>query len=293
MIQAINCQAIAEEILDQVEREVQTLPSQPHLAVILVGDDPASSVYVRNKEKRCERVKMASTTVQLAESSSVEEIKAMIEHFNTREDVHGILLQLPLPNHLKPYEDELIQMIHPMKDVDGLTHQNQVSLLNNAEPRLDPCTPQGCVEVLKRLYGDLTGLDVVMVGRSKLVGLPLQLLLTHEDATVTLCHSRTRNLVKHTRSADVVVSAIGKVNYFNSFHFTNQTTLIDVGINRNSEGKLCGDIDTQQLIKSDLSEIQFTPTPGGTGLLTTAFLMKNTLKAYCLQQAMKKEEEIK
>lgn len=289
----IDCALIANEVLSVVKKEVETLPSQPHLAVILVGKNPASTVYVRNKEKRCEGVKIASTTIQLAESSSVEDVKQMIEQLNHREDVHGILLQLPLPKHLTPYEDDLIQTIHPLKDVDGLTNQNKVNLLNNTEPRLDPCTPQGCVEVLKRLYGDLTGLDVVMVGRSKLVGLPLQLLLTHENATVTLCHSRTRNLVKHTRSADVVVSAIGKANYFNSFHFTNQTTLIDVGINRNCEGKLCGDIDTQQLMESGLSEIQFTPTPGGTGLLTTAFLMKNTLKAYHLQQAMKKEQEIK
>ena len=194
MVQFIDCETIANEILDEVRKEVQTLPSQPHLAVILVGEDPASKVYVRNKEKRCESVRIASTTITLPDTVSVEEIKTTIEELNAREDINGILLQLPLPKHLAPYEDELIQSIHHLKDVDGLTHTNEARLLNNIEPRLDPCTPSGCMEVLKRTVGDLEGLDVAMVGRSRLVGFPLQMLLTHANATVTLCHSKTEAL---------------------------------------------------------------------------------------------------
>ena len=284
MVNLIDCETIANEILEEVRAEVQTLPSQPHLAVILVGEDPASKVYVRNKEKRCEAVGIASTTITLPDTVSVEEVKSTIERLNTREDVNGILLQLPLPKHLAPYEDELIQSIHWMKDVDGLTHTNEARLLNNLEPRLDPCTPSGCLEVLKRMVGDLEGLDVAMVGRSRLVGFPLQMLLTHANATVTLCHSRTQTLRLHTKMADVVITAIGKANYFDDSYFSSMTTILDVGMNRDETGKLCGDVNRQSLLASELSKVQLTPSPGGLGLLTTTFLMVNTLKAYQIQQ---------
>lgn len=284
MVQLINCEVIANEILEEVRAEVQNLPSQPHLAVILVGEDQASKVYVRNKEKRCEAVGIASTTITLPDTVSVEEIKSTIEELNTREDINGILLQLPLPSHLAPYENELIQTIHPMKDVDGLTHTNEARLLNNIEPRLDPCTPSGCMEVLKRVVGDLEGLDVAMVGRSRLVGFPLQMLLTHANATVTLCHSRTQALRLHTKMADVVITAIGKANYFDDSYFSSMTTVIDVGINRDEQGRLCGDVNRQSLLASELNKVQLTPVPKGVGLLTTAMLMVNTLKAYHIQQ---------
>ena len=284
MVNLIDCETIANEILEDVRAEVQTLPSQPHLAVILVGEDPASKVYVRNKEKRCESVGIASTTITLPDTASVEEIKTTIEELNHREDINGILLQLPLPSYLAPYENELIQTIHPMKDVDGLTYENEARLLNNIEPRLDPCTPSGCMEVLKRTVGDLEGLDVAMVGRSRLVGFPLQMLLTHANATVTLCHSKTEALRLHTKMADVVITAIGKANYFDDSYFSSMTAIIDVGINRDEAGKLCGDVNRQSLLASELNKVQLTPVPRGVGLLTTTMLMVNTLKAYQIQQ---------
>lgn len=284
MVNLIDCETIANEILEEVRAEVQTLPSQPHLAVILVGGDPASKVYVRNKEKRCEAVGMASTTITLPDTVSVEAIKNTIERLNTREDINGILLQLPLPKHLAPYEDELIQSIHWMKDVDGLTHTNQSRLLNNLEPRLDPCTPSGCMEVLKRTVGDLEGLDVAMVGRSRLVGFPLQMLLTHANATVTLCHSKTKVLSLKTMMSDVVITAIGRANHFDKSYFSPKSTILDVGMNRDETGKLCGDVNRQSLLASELEDVQLTPVPRGIGQLTTTMLMVNTLKAYRIQK---------
>ena len=284
MVQLIDCETIANEILEEVRAEVQTLPSQPHLAVILVGEDPASKVYVRNKEKRCESVGINSTTITLPDTVSVEEIKNTIEQLNAREDINGILLQLPLPKHLASYENELIQTIHHLKDVDGLTYENSARLLNNVEPRLDPCTPSGCLEVLKRTVGDLDGLDVAMVGRSRLVGFPLQMLLTHANATVTLCHSRTQALRLHTKMADVVITAIGRANYFDDSYFSSMTTIVDVGMNRDENGKLCGDVNRQSLLASELNKVQLTPVPRGIGQLTTTMLMVNTLKAYHIQQ---------
>ena len=284
MVHLIDCEAIANEILEDVREEVQTLPSKPHLAVILVGEDQASKVYVRNKEKRCESVGIDSTTITLHDTVSVEAIKNTIEQLNNREDINGILLQLPLPKHLAPYEDELIQSIHWMKDVDGLTHTNQSRLLNNLEPRLDPCTPSGCMEVLKRTVGDLEGLDVAMVGRSRLVGFPLQMLLTHANATVTLCHSKTKVLSLKTMMSDVVITAVGRANYFDDSYFSSMTTILDVGMNRDETGKLCGDVNRQSLLASELNKVQLTPVPKGLGLMTTAMLMVNTLKAYQIQQ---------
>lgn len=284
MVQLIDCETIANEILEEVKAEVQSLPSQPHLAVILVGEDKASQTYVRNKEKRCEAVGIASTTITLPDTVSVEEIKTTIERLNARDDINGILLQLPLPSHLAKYEDELIQMIHWTKDVDGLTHTNQSRLLNNLEPRLEPCTPSGCMEVLKRTVGDLTGKSVAMVGRSRLVGFPLQQLLTHANATVTLCHSKTKALSLQTVMSDIVVTAVGRANHFDKSYFSPKSTILDVGINRDENGKLCGDVNCQSLLESELKEVQLTPVPRGIGVMTTTMLMVNTLKAYRIQQ---------
>lgn len=289
----INCKDIAIKILKEVKTEVEQIVEAtgdaPRLAVILVGNDPASEVYVRNKIRRCELVGIEHETRRLPENVLTGVIKDHIKELNDNPYVHGILVQMPLPKHINA--DEIINTIRPEKDVDGLHPFNQAQLLNNKHPRLEPCTPAGVMRILKEVHGEdgIEGKSATVLGRSRLFGQPMAQMLVNENATVHICHSKTtkrdRRLAMH--NSDFVISAIGKPRYFTHHDFSHYTTVVDVGINRDEDGKLCGDVCTQELV-TYLDETQITPVPGGVGIITTAMLMKNTIEAYYIQKGRKK-----
>lgn len=286
MAGVINCKVIAEEILTEARAEVEKIIEQtgeaPRLAVIIVGNDPASQVYVRNKIRRCEAVGIESTTLHFSEEMTEDNLICQITALNHDKDIHGILVQMPLPKHIN--EDKIINTIYPDKDVDGLHPQNQARLLNNVEPRLDPCTPAGVMRILDHVHPEgVEGKHAVVIGRSRLFGKPMAQLLQNANATVTVCHSRTEAIEHHTWEADIVISAIGSPHKFDDYYFMGPTTAIDVGINRLEDGKIVGDIDTEDVLRNS-SNVDITPVPGGVGILTTAMLMLNTIKAYKIQK---------
>lgn len=263
----------AKKQVDEIKRKYgDTL----NLVVIQVGNNPASNVYVKNKVKVCDEVGIDSNVVKLPESATYEQVKKAIKQYNRDDNCHAILLQLPLPAHLKEYEQELIDMIYHKKDVDGLTSANMGKLWSG-EYGITPCTPTG---ILRLLDTDLSGKVVTIVGRSKLAGNPLIKLLQDRNATVISCHSKTDELEAFTSLSDIVITAIGKAKHFNWWYFEDDTTIIDVGINRDENGKLCGDVNIDSL---EGYEVKVTPVPRGVGLLTTAQLMLNTIKCYKLQ----------
>ncbi|MCB1059562.1 MAG: bifunctional methylenetetrahydrofolate dehydrogenase/methenyltetrahydrofolate cyclohydrolase FolD [Calditrichaeota bacterium] len=260
----------------------------PGLAVVLVGDDPASAVYVKSKGKACERLGMFSETLRFPADTSREETLATIEKLNRDSRIHGILVQLPLPNHLDP--DEVIDAIDPRKDVDGL-HPASAGLLALGRPRFVPCTPAGIIELLRASEVDVKGKHAVVLGRSNLVGRPIATLLSTKgemgDATVTICHSRSRDLASITRTADVLVVAIGQPNFVTRDMVKPGAVVIDVGIHRLPEsegGGLCGDVQYDQV--ADITSA-ITPVPGGVGPMTITLLMSNTLKAAMLFSNLK------
>lgn len=245
----------------------------PKLSVIIVGEDPASQSYVRGKVKDCAECDIDSDTIALPESTTQEELLDIIYKLNEDSTVHGILVQLPVPKHIDEYA--VINAIAPEKDVDGFTALN-VGNMNIGKDCFIPCTPQGCVNMLEYAGIDVEGKDVVVIGRSNIVGRPVATLLTQKSATVTICHSKTKNIAEKTKMADIVIIAIGKAGFLKGDMIKEGAVIIDVGINRNSEGKLCGDADFDSCIEK-VSKI--TPVPGGVGLMTRVNLLKNTVKS--------------
>jgi methylenetetrahydrofolate dehydrogenase (NADP+)/methenyltetrahydrofolate cyclohydrolase len=272
----IDGRAVAAEVKDRVKREVaewiEQGGDQPGLATILVGDDPASQVYVRNKHKATEEAGMRSFDHQLPADTPQDEVAELIQGLNDDDEVHGILLQLPAPPQID--DDAMTALIDPLKDVDGLTPVN-AGLLQQGRPGMVPATPLGIIELLRSAGAELEGANAVVVGRSLLVGKPIQALLLAENATVTQCHSRTRDLAGECRRADVLVAAVGVPKLINASMVKEGAIVIDVGVNRGEEG-LVGDVDFEG-VKQKAGAI--TPVPGGVGQMTIAMLLHNTLKA--------------
>ena len=269
----IDGKAIAARLRADVAAQVKTLSFKPGLAVILVGNDPASHVYVGNKIKACKEAGFESYEIRMDESCAQADVAQAIRNLNDNPQVHGILLQLPLPAHLD--EDELIQMINPAKDVDGLTLRN-VGALVAGLPGMVPCTPQGALMLIKEVKKDLTGMDAVVIGRSLLFGKPMAQLLLRENCTVTQAHSKTKNLEAVCKNADILVAAVGRANMVKASWIKPGAIVIDVGINRLDRGKLCGDVDYAGALPVAGA---ITPVPGGVGPMTIACLLDNTLKA--------------
>lgn len=271
----IDGKAIAAAVRQEVRLEAEAMTKQgntPGLAVILVGDDPASRVYVNNKKKACAEAGIHSEEFALPADTTQEQLLALVEELNNRADIHGILCQLPLPKHLD--DKAVIAAISPDKDVDAF-HAANVGQILIGDYTFLPCTPAGVMELLHRTDISVEGKHCVVIGRSNIVGKPMAMLLLHENATVTICHSRTRNLQEICREADVLVAAVGRAGFVTPDMVKPGAVVIDVGINRNAEGKLCGDVD------SAVEEVAgyITPVPGGVGPMTIAMLLKNTITA--------------
>lgn len=283
-MQIIDGKLVAKLTHENIARQVQALPQDKlgkiGLAVILVGDDPASKVYVRNKINGCAEVGIASTLEAMPADSTFEQVAAKIEQFNADPEISGILLQLPVPKHLD--EAALLHLIDPSKDVDGC-HYVQKGKLWTGEPELIPCTPYGVMKLLDHYSIPLEGKNAVVVGRSNLVGKPLAQLLLDRNATVTVCHSRTRDLGSITSRADIVCVAIGKAKFLKADMVKEGAVVIDVGMDRDENGKLCGDVDFAE-VAPKCSYI--TPVPGGVGPMTVTMLLQNTVTAYKLSRGI-------
>lgn len=271
------------EIKEDVKRRVAAMKEQgviPGLAVILVGDDPASEIYVRNKGKGCEETGMLSRTIRMNAAATQEELEAEIDRLNRDPAIHGILVQLPLPGHLD--EAAALAKILPEKDVDGFHLINAGHLMTGTEG-VTPCTPKGALYMIRSTGEDLSGKEAVVIGRSNIVGKPMAMLLLQQNCTVTLCHSRTKNLAEHTRRADILIAAIGKAGFVTADMVKEGAIVIDVGINR-VDGKVCGDVDFEK-VKEKAGWI--TPVPGGVGRMTIAMLLSNTADA--AERTLKRE----
>ena len=271
--QLIDGIALSRQIRGQVAERAAKLKQRPGLAVILVGEDPASAVYVRNKVKACAEHGLHSVFEKYEASFSEAELLARIDALNADPAIHGILVQMPLPKHIDP--QKVIARIATAKDVDGFSVLSAGELVSGL-PGLRPCTPYGCMKLIESTGIDLKGKHAVVIGRSNTVGKPMALLLLQANATVTVCHSATPDLAHHTRQADVVVAAVGRRNTLTAGMVKPGAVVIDVGMNRNDEGKLCGDVDF-----AGVSEVAgwITPVPGGVGPMTITMLLMNTLEA--------------
>ena len=279
----IDGKKVSATVKDKVKKETELLKAKgitPGLAVILVGDDPASRVYVNNKKKACEYVGFKSEEFNLPASTSQEELLSLVDELNSRKDINGILCQLPLPEGLD--ENAVIEAISPEKDVDAF-HKQNVGRIMIGDYDFLPCTPAGIMEMLSEYNISVDGKKCVVIGRSNIVGKPMAMLLLHENGTVTICHSHTKNLKEITSKADILVAAIGKAKFVTADMVKENAVVIDVGMNRDEKGKLCGDVDFEN-VKDKCSYI--TPVPGGVGPMTIATLMKNTLKAAKLQNGV-------
>ena len=279
----ISGKVVSAQIKEQVKAQVVSLNEKgiyPKLSVIIVGENPASLTYVKGKHKDCAECGIISDNIAMPDTVSQSELLAEIDRLNKDDSVHGILVQLPLPKHINEYA--VINAISPEKDVDGFTAIN-VGNMNIGKDCFTPCTPQGCLDMLDYAGVDLEGKDVVVIGRSNIVGKPVAVLALQRSATVTICHSRTKNIAEKTRNADVVIVAVGRAGFLTGDMLKPGAVVIDVGINRNEAGKLCGDADFDSCIDV-VSKI--TPVPGGVGLMTRANLLKNTIKSAenCLKQ---------
>lgn len=280
MYKIIDGKLVSQSVKDSVKAEVEVLEEkgvEVTLAVIIVGDDPASRVYVNNKKKACEYVGFKSLEYALPAETTQEELMALVDELNSRADVNGILCQLPLPKHLD--EKAVIEAISPLKDVDAF-HASNVGKIMIGDYDFLPCTPAGVMEMLSYYDIDVTGKNCVVIGRSNIVGKPMGMLLLHKNGTVTITHSRTVDLKNVTNKADILVAAIGKAKFVGADMVKDGAVVIDVGMNRDENGKLCGDVDFDT-VAPKCSYI--TPVPGGVGPMTIAVLMKNTLKACKLQ----------
>jgi len=278
MANIIDGKLISGLIKDELKEKVAVLNKDITLAVIQVGHDPASSVYVGNKKKACAYIGIKSLSYELPEEIKEEALVALVESLNIRADVHGILVQLPLPGHIN--EDSVIRAISPEKDVDGFHPQN-VGALCIGQKGFISCTPAGIIQLLKRSNIQITGKECVIVGRSNIVGKPMALLLLRENGTVTVCHSKTKDLKQVCKRADILIAAIGKPKFITKEYVKEGAVIIDVGINRDESNKLCGDVDYADVLDV-VSAI--TPVPGGVGPMTIAMLMNNCLEALDLQQ---------
>jgi len=272
----IDGNALAQQWREQVARDCRVLQARgvtPGLAVLLVGDNPASQVYVRNKVKACEQAGLHSVLEQLPADLSESELLARVDALNRDPLIHGILVQLPLPAHIDAHK--VIEAIDPAKDVDGF-HVASAGALMTGLPGFWPCTPHGCMKMLESIGYALSGKHAVVIGRSNIVGKPMALMLLQKNATVTICHSATTNLKAMTLQADVIVAAVGKRNVLTADMVKPGAVVIDVGMNRNDEGKLCGDVDFE-----GVSQVAgyITPVPGGVGPMTITMLLVNTLEA--------------
>ncbi|MEY8733467.1 bifunctional methylenetetrahydrofolate dehydrogenase/methenyltetrahydrofolate cyclohydrolase FolD [Peribacillus frigoritolerans] len=284
--QIINGKEIAESVMQEISKEVQQLREKnivPGLAVILVGDNQASQTYVRHKQKACEDLGMHSVLIKKPAELSQEELIQSIAELNQDDSIHGILVQLPLPGHIQ--EKAIIEAISPEKDVDGF-HPINIGRMMTGQDAFLPCTPYGVMVMLEYIDYDLEGKHVVIVGRSNIVGKPAGQLFLNANATVTYCHSRTKDLAYYTKQADVVVAAVGKRDTITSDHIKEGAIVIDVGMNRNDEGKLCGDVAFDE-VKNKASYI--TPVPKGVGPMTITMLMKNTVKS--AQKALESKKQ--
>ena len=276
MANIIDGKQISKDIKEELKAEVASLAAQGRkccLAVIQVGNDPASSVYVGNKKKACAYVGIESLAYELPEEPTEEELLTIIDKLNKDADVHGILCQLPLPKHIN--EDHVIKAISPKKDVDGFHPQN-VGALVIGEKGFVSCTPAGIIQLLKRSNIEMDGKHCVVVGRSNIVGKPMSLLMLRENATVTICHSHTRNLKEICKEADILIVAIGKPQFIGKEYVKDGAVVIDVGIHRDENNKLCGDVKYDE-VEPVASYI--TPVPGGVGPMTIAMLMHNCVEA--------------
>jgi methylenetetrahydrofolate dehydrogenase (NADP+)/methenyltetrahydrofolate cyclohydrolase len=274
----IDGKATAAKIREEIKKEIAGLENKPGLAVVLIGNDPASEIYVRNKHNACQEVGFESLQHKLPEDTTEEDLLDLIEKLNKDDRIDGILVQFPVPKHIN--SRKVIYAIDPAKDVDGFSPINQGKSLIGEEA-LTPCTPTGVMKLFQEYNIDLNGKDVVMIGRSNIVGKPLANMMINAGGTVSICHSRTKDLSKYTKDADVIVSAVGKANLVTPDMVKEGAVIIDVGMNR-VDGKLCGDVDFEGL-KDKCSFI--TPVPGGVGPMTIASLLINTLRSF----RMKKE----
>lgn len=281
MAQIIDGKKISKELKDELKEKVAKYKEEGveiTLAVIQVGNDKASSVYVGNKKKACEYIGIKSLSYELEESTTEEELLNLIKELNNRKDVNGILVQLPLPKHIN--EDKVIETIDAKKDVDGFQPMS-VGALSIGKKGFISCTPYGIIELLKRSNIDIDGKECVVIGRSNIVGKPMSMLLLRENATVTVAHSHTKNLKEVAKRADILVVAIGKPQFINSEYVKEGAVVIDVGIHRDENNKLCGDVDYEDVFPHASA---ITPVPGGVGPMTIAMLMKNCVNAVEIQK---------
>jgi len=280
----IDGKIISSSVKEKIKSEVNALKEKgikPGLVVIKVGDDPASAVYVRNKKRACEELGIYSEEYALPEQTTEKELLDLIKELNTREDIDGILCQLPLPKHLN--ETAVINAISPEKDVDCF-HPENVGKVLIGEDGFKPCTPAGVIEMLKYSGVEIAGKNCVVLGRSNIVGKPMALLLLAENGTVTVCHSKTKNLKDITKKADILIAAIGKAKFVTADMVKKGAVVIDVGINRDENGKLCGDVDFESAEKVAGA---ITPVPGGVGPMTITTLLENTLRAAMMSVSKK------
>lgn len=276
MAQVIDGKAISTQIKEELKEKVAKLKAEGteiSLAVIQVGNDPASSVYVNNKKKACEFIGIRSLAYELEETVSEKELVELIQQLNEKEDVHGILVQLPLPKHID--EDKIIKTISPAKDVDGF-HPQSVGALCIGQKGFVSCTPAGIIQLLKRSGIEIAGKECVIIGRSNIVGKPMGILMLRENATVTIAHSKTEHLKEVCKRADILIVAIGKPKMITSEYVKEGAVVIDVGIHRNENNKLCGDVDYEDVFPHCSA---ITPVPGGVGPMTIAMLMNNCVES--------------
>ncbi len=279
----IDGKAVSKKVKEDVKAECEQLKAKgiiPGLAVIIVGDDPASQVYVHNKEVACEACGFYSVKYALPAETTQDELNSLVDKLNKDDKINGILCQLPLPSHLD--DKEVINRIDPLKDVDAF-HPVNVGAIMIGDYNYLPCTPAGVMELIHSTGIDVSGKKAVVMGRSNIVGKPMAMLLLHENATVEITHSRTQNLADITKEADILVAAIGKAKFVKADMVNDGAVVIDVGMNRDGNGKLCGDVDFED-VKDKCSFI--TPVPGGVGPMTIAMLMKNTLTAAKIQNGI-------
>ncbi len=280
MAKIIDGKMISTMIKDECKERVAAYKAEGKeicLAVIQVGNDPASSVYVNNKKKACEYIGINSLSYELPEETTQDELIALVEELNGREDVNGILVQLPVPKHID--DNAIIKAIDPRKDVDGF-HPQSVGALCIGQPGFVSCTPAGIIELLKRSDVDICGKNCVVIGRSNIVGKPMALLMLRENATVTVAHSKTQNLKEICKQADILIVAIGKPKFIDASYIKEGAVVIDVGIHRNEDNKLCGDVEYES---ASAVASAITPVPGGVGPMTIAMLMKNCVDSILLQ----------
>lgn len=279
----IDGKAVSAKVKEQAAKEVEALKEQgicPGLAVVLVGDDPASRIYVNNKKKACEATGIRSMEYTLPASVSQKELLELVKTLNHTPEVNGILVQSPLPKGLN--EAAVVEAIDPQKDVDAF-HAYNVGKLMQGRPVFHPCTPAGIIELIRSVGVEISGKNCVVIGRSNIVGKPMAMLLLQHNGTVTVCHSRTRDLPAVTRQADILVSAVGKAKFVTAEMVKHGAVVIDVGMNRDENGKLCGDVDFGAV---EPLASYITPVPGGVGPMTVAMLMQNTVTAAKLQNGM-------